>query len=619
MSLVRYLHTIWYLKPIQIFGRIWFWVHRPTVRAIPALPVRRHSGRWRQSPLKPRSLLSPSHFRFLNEEHELLSAADWNNPTWDKLWLYHLHYFDDLNAGGGEERSDWHRALIARWVAENPVGKGNGWEPYPLSLRIVNWVKWAWAGNELSGAAVESLALQARFLLQRLEWHILGNHLLANAKALIFAGLFFEGAEAEKWLATGLSILDRELPEQILADGGHFERSPMYHAQVMEDVLDVVNAYGMLDSRFRGNDKCGGGNDTCGGGNDEHGLKNGEFESSNEKLQPCSDKFKELLVLAYKCRVAMPKMLGWLGIMTHPDGEIALFNDAAFGGAAAPAALAAYAEHLGIGPGRLPELADSKSETVRLTHLEATGYVRVDCGEMAAFLDVAPIGPDYLPGHAHADTLSFELTLGRQRVIVDSGVSRYGEGPERLRLRGTAAHNTVEINGQNSSEVWGGFRVARRAYPRDLRIHEKSGIETNFHRHKDGGGAPLTDGESAPDLVVSCAHDGYRRLPGKPVHRRECRFRKGSLQINDEITGRFKKALGRFHFHPDIKIIPSSDDCTGGKIVLPEGREIAWRIGNGRGSLSGSTWHPEFDISLPNMCLEVHFMGLETLIEFSWK
>lgn len=130
------------------------------------------------------SLLSPSRFRFLNKAHELLSAAD------------------------------WHAALIGRWVAENPPVRGNGWEAYPLSLQIVNWIEWAWAGNDLPPGGVESLALQARYLRKRLEWHILRNHLLANAKALIFAGLFFEGPEAEGWLATEASIFSRQLAEQ---------------------------------------------------------------------------------------------------------------------------------------------------------------------------------------------------------------------------------------------------------------------------------------------------------------------------------------------------------------------------------------------------------------------
>ncbi len=555
MPLVRYLHTIYYLKPIQIFGRIWFWIHRPTVRATPALPVRRHAGRWPQSPAKPRSLLSPSRFRFLNEEHELSSAANWNNPAWEKLWLYHLHYFDDLVASWAEERSAWHEALIRRWVAENPPGSGNGWEPYPLARRIVNWAKWSWAGNALPSGAAESLALQTRWLRRHLEWHLLGNHLLADAKALIFAGLYFEGAEAEKWLATGLSILGREVHEQLLADGGHFERSPMYHAQVLEDILDVLYAL---------------------------------------RTFPDPPSAKRAAVTE-TCGEAVPRMLDWMRSMTHPDGEIVLFNDAAFGDAATPERLAAYAAELI--PGRESAAADplggNRGAVPHFSHLAATGYIRVDCGDMTAFLDVGPIGPDYLPGHAHADTLSFELSLGTQRVIVDSGVSRYGEGAERLRQRGTAAHNTVQIDEQNSSEVWGGFRVARRAYPQDLRIDASEG-------------------------VVSCAHDGYRRMPGKPVHRREWQFRDGGLQIRDMIEGNFREAVGYLHFHPDIEMMPSSDDCAEGKIVLPEGREISWNIENGGGRLSETTWHPEFGVSLPNKCLEVRFEGPEAVVELSW-
>ena len=630
-----YVHTIRYLKPIQVFGRIWFWVHRPVVRATHAPPVRKRAGRWRQSPPKPRSLLSPSRFRFLNEERELSSAADWNNPTWEKLWLYNLHYFDDLNAEGGEARSDWHRALIARWVVENPVGSGNGWEPYPLSLRIVNWIKWASAGNELSPAAVESLALQARFLSRRLEWHILGNHLLANAKALIFAGLFFEGMEAERWLAKGAAVFSRQLGEQVLGDGGHFERSPMYHAQVLEAVLDVVNAlqtFPDLPSNNRG----------------KHFL----------------------LSLQERCAETAGRMLRWLAVMTHPDGEIVLFNDAAFGDAATPERLAAYAAELSFQPSLMsfrppfmsfrPKgeiLKDDKGKARFLSrpdksgllrndngsapllrndilerssggnqgavphflHLADTGYIRVDCGDMAAFLDVAPIGPDYLPGHAHADTLSFELSAGTQRVIVDSGVSRYGEGPERLRQRGTAAHNTVEIDGQDSSEVWGGFRVARRAYPRDLRIQENPAAGKALPRLSEIENAAVASGNPAPAVIVTCAHDGYRRLPGKPMHRREWKFSADALRVHDTIKGDFREAVGRFYFHPAIKIMPASNDCTEGKIVLPEGREISWRIENGRGRLSETTWHPEFGVSLPNQCLEIHFIGGEATVDLSWK
>ena len=87
-------------------------------------------------------------------------------------------------------------------------------------------------------------------------------------------------------------------------------------------------------------------------------------------------------------------------------------------------------------------------------------------------IDVAKIGPDYLPGHAHADTLSFELSLYGKRLLVNSGISRYGTSLIRQFERSTEAHNTVAIDNKNSSEVWSGFRVARRAYPLDLKIEE---------------------------------------------------------------------------------------------------------------------------------------------------
>src|SRR5690606_25718690 len=168
------------------------------------------------------SMTGPGRFLLLNELHDL-GETGWDDPGIERLWRYNLHYFDDLNAEGAPDRAGWHRDLILRWIGDNPPGRGSGWEPYPLSLRMVNWIKWHLAGNELPPAALHSLAVQARWLMRRLEFHLLGNHLFANAKALVFAGCFFRGDEADAWLARGLAILRREVPEQILADGGQFE------------------------------------------------------------------------------------------------------------------------------------------------------------------------------------------------------------------------------------------------------------------------------------------------------------------------------------------------------------------------------------------------------------
>ena len=368
-SLLTYWNTLRYLRPIQFYWRIWLLVVRPRVdlRPAPALRVP-FAQAWAQPARRNASMLGPACFRFLNETHDL-AGQGWDDPGREKLWRYNLHYFDDLNAKDAVSRAAWHYALLIRWIQENPPAAGTGWEPYPTSIRIVNWIKWALGGNSLPKEAVQSLAVQARWLSRRMEHHLLGNHLFSNAKALIFAGLFFEGPDANAWLEHGLRILTREIREQILPDGGQFERSTLYHALALEDVLDLYNLGAV---------------------------------------------FASAIPLCWRPTIALLRdvagpMRNWLAAMCHPDGEIGYFNDAARNIAPAPIELERYAARLGL-PGR-------SAPGEGLTHLAASGYVRVEWDEAVALLDVAPVGPDYLPGHAHADTLSFELSLFGQRVL----------------------------------------------------------------------------------------------------------------------------------------------------------------------------------------------------------
>lgn len=219
-----YWHTIRHLKASQIIARIHFRLARPRPRHVSSNSSRR-SGEWTRSADHPISLVGLNRFTFLNRTYDL-DEIGWDNPAVDKLWRYNLHYFDDLAAKDAASRSTAHRTLIERWITENPPAGGSGWEPYPTSLRIVNWIKWLLAGNIPSPNMLNGLAIQADWLTQRLEYHLLGNHLFVNAKALIFAGLFFEGADADRWLSLGLNLLHQEIDAQILADGGHFELSP---------------------------------------------------------------------------------------------------------------------------------------------------------------------------------------------------------------------------------------------------------------------------------------------------------------------------------------------------------------------------------------------------------
>lgn len=517
-----YLHTIRYLRVTQIVGRVRFRLRRPRPNLRPPPSLRNLTGAWAPPCARSQSMVAGDVFVFLNERRAVTTKAEWNDTGVEKLWLYNLHYFDDLNAAGAASRREWHTRLIERWIEENPPGLGNGWEPYPVSLRIVNWIKWSLGGGELSPRAVASLAVQIRFLVERLEFHLLGNHLLANAKALVFAGAFFELKEAEKWLEWGLAILRRELPVQILADGGHFERSPMYHGIILEDLLDVENI--------------------------AHAYGFGAIIQDE----------------------MVAKMRNWFAAMCHPDGDIAFFNDAAFGITPTLTELDEYADRLKH-PAR-------KAASKSVLQLADSGYIRLQKGNAVLLVDAAPVGPSYLPGHAHADTLSFEFSLQGRRVMVNSGTSCYAGGLERQRQRGTAAHNTLVVDGQDSSEVWSAFRVARRAQIQSVVIEETAG-----------------------GTRVEASHDGYQRLSGRNVHRRRWLISDESLVIEDEVTGLFDRAEIRFYLHPAIMVLEASVDKV--SLRLPDGKVVKMAIGRANLFVEKATWHPYFGVSVPNICL----------------
>jgi hypothetical protein len=177
---------------------------------------------------------------------------------------------------------------------------------------------------------------------------------------------------------------------------------------------------------------------------------------------------------------------------------------------------------------------------------------------------------------------------------VNSGTSTYENSAQRLRERSTAFHSTVEIDGENSSEVWSSFRVARRARPFDLKI----------------------DDQLPRLLVASAAHDGYRRLPGKPVHRRRWQLTTHALGVRDQIEGEFRAAIARYHLGKGVAATVSANGCSG-VIRTADGRTI--HFGSSLPvSIEPSEWHPEFGLSIPIECLTIPMIAKELEIEFSW-
>ena len=421
--------------------------------------------------------------------------ADWSTANWDLaevplLWRYHLYYWDWAWVLADSEECGRARATFASiwrsWRASVTPGRGAAWYPYPAALRA-----WSFCGlyrNLVRGSEIEAafraeLAALAGFLRRNLETDVGGNHLIKNLKALCGLAVFFFD---EALLRRTLTRLARQLRIQVLPDGGHYERAPAYHCQVLGDLIDIA---GLLAAAGR--------------------------------PAPAG------------LAAAIAAMRGWLGAVQVPGGDVPLLND----GFPVERGLLAL---LGAGP----------APAGPLHLLQDTGLARITVGGWHVLADVGPACPRELPAHAHADTLGCVAYLNGTPLLVDTGTSGYAPGPARDRERSTAAHNTAELDGTDSTEVWGAFRAGRRA-----RVHG------------------LTAGQDAGTVTVEAAHDGYRSLPGRPVHRRKWTVQAAELRVDDEVTGHGPHQVTvRWHLAPGsaLRLVPggAAVACAAGELTV---------------------------------------------------
>ncbi|MFZ2654919.1 MAG: alginate lyase family protein [Victivallales bacterium] len=547
MNIPRLYNTVRHLKPCQILGQIQHRIRsvmeNPTqfsARQTPDFP----GCRWSQEKdfLPPgiqaneRAVILAGRMTFINRTEKIGWPPEWNRSNLPKLWQYNLHYFDWLWTLDYEEA----KTVALDWIVKHRLEKGQvGWESYPISLRLMNWcgVFMGRHRTEIEKDQVflcqlwQSVYLQCQWLTGHLETRLLGNHYFENAAALAFAGTCFKGEPAQHWLDRGLSILQKQIPVQILPDGMHFELSPMYHSRILY-LLAILHA------------------------------------TEHPALQTLAADPMDRMALALKH-------------VCHPDGRIALFNDSALGIYNEPGQLLGYC-------GRLLE-RDYSRQDYGCFALPDAGYYgwRDDSGNYLV-CDEGKIGPDYIPGHAHADMLSFEMSLAGHRVIVDTGVHDYEVSEARRYFRSTSAHNTVEINGQDQCEMWGAFRVGRRGYPTDVRWQP-----------------------SAEGFRLEAAHNGYRHLSGAPIHRRIYEWNQADgLKVVDRIeSSRVTKVKSRIHFHPDCKVEKLTETEYESK------GENSFKINvlnDCRSYLETSGYHPEFGLSIARQTLVVESPGQES-------
>ena len=411
----------------------------------------RTPGRWPHLP----ELLAGK-IRLLGLAREL----SWEHSDAPRLWLFHLHYWDWAWGLAADPDRLAAQSLFAvlwqSWQASAEFGRGDVWHPYPAALRAWSWCGLHRAlavGSDIEPDFVAGLAAHAGFLRRHLEYDVGGNHLLKGLKALAGLAVFFAD---ERLLRLALRRLAGQLATQVLPDGGHYERAPAYHCQVLADLIDVADLL-----RAAGQAPAG------------------------------------VLI------TAIERMRHWLGAVLAPDGEVPMLND---GYPVDRGLLAA----LRPAPAPVPETPDG-----RLLVLPATGLVRAVADGWHLLADVGPPCPTSLPAHAHADTFGCLLYVDQAPLLIDTGTSTYEPGPVRRRERSTAAHNTVQVDGTDSTEVWGVFRAGQRA-----RV----------------SGLAVRTGPSA--ITFEAVHDGFRRLPGRPRHRRRWSLTSDGLRVDDLVAGR---------------------------------------------------------------------------------
>ena len=456
-----FINTIKYLRPIQVYYRLYYFLRnrffgynlkKKNINDFNPIV-------WKNKFYHENSYFEKNNsFTFLNISHSFYDKINWNSNQFGKLWNYNLNYFDFLNQENISKETGLQ--LIQDFIKNDDLLK-DGKEPYPISLRGINWVKFL-SNNQLKDEVINNtLYFHYCILFKNLEYHLLGNHLLENAFSLLFGAYYFQD---EKLYNKSYDLLIFELNEQVLKDGAHFELSPMYHQIILSRLLDSIQLI-KLNSTWKKND----------------------------------------LISFLEQKASL--MISWLENITYCSGKVPMVNDATYNIAPSSTQLFSYSKNLGI--------------LNQKTLLSDSGYRKIIAENYELFIDVGNIGSDYQPAHAHSDSFNFELIKDGNPIFVDTGISTYEKNNKRQQERSTHSHNTVEISSQNQTQVWGGFRVAKRA--KIIHLIEKS----NF---------------------IEASHDGY--LSDGYKHSRSFLWGEKYLILKDKINrSTSNKAKAYFHLH----------------------------------------------------------------------
>ena len=461
--LALFFNTLKHLKLKQVFYQCYYRVIS-VKRKSSLTPLKVEEFKLQSFPCKNNVLQienSSYNFTFLNQKKSFSKKdIDFGFKGFGLLWAYNLNYFEFLLQKNITKKEGI--TLLYSFYEDKRNSILN--DPYPISLRINNVIKFNLLHNINDNAINKNLYADLDILNKKIEYHIMANHLLENAFALFVGAYYFNDKEK---LNKARCLLENQLKEQILNDGMHYERSIMYHSIILERLLDTIN---LIDSN-------------------QH--------------DPILRTLKSFSV----------KMTGFLKNW-ESFNQPPMMQDATNGIALAQKELLSYAKRL---------LGDSYPKTPSL--LSDSNYRILNQDSLQIVANVGQISPSYQPGHAHADELNFELYYKGTPLIVDRGISTYEKNTKRQIERSTIAHNCLCINNENSSEIWGGFRVAKRA---SVTIEEAENTLSASMKTVKGKRIKRAWSKVVNEFMI---------------HDRASKFNPTKDQI-----------IGRLHFHPEVSI-----------------------------------------------------------------
>jgi hypothetical protein len=432
--------------------------------------IRRYENRWRKHYF--------SDVKSTEQDPDLRSV--WESGRLQHIAILINYIIRNKNPEFFESVLDFAKKNVLKWIKENPFLHG----PHYISamecgLRIPLLFYCLKVLSNLDAGELQlildTLYRHAWLISNRLSlYSSCGNHTIAEATGLIFGGaIFSETTEGRQWLAKGYELLKKELNHQIEKDGGPAEQSFNYH----RFVLDL---YRLAIDFLR---------------------KNSFFDC---------EEFEERLIKAENFIAAFKDARGGLPSIGDSDDGHA------------------------IAPGISPYRNHPNNRKQKIQTFLKSGYTIVNDKKFVLTFDHGPLGMAPLYNHGHADALSITLSVDGQKILVDPGTYRYNGEPEfRKYFKGTRAHNTITVDGQDQAIQETGF-IWSRAYDAELiRKENLNGV-----------------------WLIQAKHNGYSRYKKPVLHRRSLFiFDETTMIIKDEFygVGTHKFELN-FHLHPDMKV-----------------------------------------------------------------